>query len=322
MTRSRLFFVVVWIALVIPMVVEAQNTPAPDPRHLFAEGVELLQQQRFADAVQRLEQARALLEAPAVLFNLALAQRGLGRYVDADRTIARYLELSAGRLRSHRRREIDALRAEVRAAIAQLVIRVDALPASATVSLDGRRLADAEINHPIEVDPVEHVARVEGAGLEVDERRQSLAPGQHGELRLTLRPFPPPVAIAPIVERRPRDSALVVESTVAEATVYLDRRPVGQGAFRTRVAPGVHEIEVRLDDYETFHLRLTVIADHDERVFAPLRRRPQSIATRWWFWTGIGVVAAGTATALAFGLSSTEPPTAGSLNRVVQAITF
>ncbi len=203
------------LLVLAPALAFAQPAPAPDvdARRLFDEGVALLQSQQFPEAVRRLEQARALREAPAVLLNLALAQRGSGRYVDADRTVARYLELAAGRIDAQRRAEVDALRADVLAAIGQLTIRVEQLPSTVTVELDGRRLGDAELNRPIPVDPVVHVVRLAGASIEEQEVRRPIARGEHAEVALALRPLPlvvPPVrpavqpAPAPPIDARLR----------------------------------------------------------------------------------------------------------------------
>lgn len=279
-----------------------------EARHQFDEGVALLHDGRFADALLRFERARSLREVPAVMLNLALAQRGVGRYVDADRSLVRYLELAQGRLDRSREAEVTRLRAEIQAALAHLTLRVDA--AGATVSLDGRPLTAAQQREGVAVDPGEHVVEVSGEAVETERVPRTLARGQTLELSLRAR-------------ARDVRARLTIEAP-AEASVAVDRRPLGRGPQVVLTSPGVHEVEVRREGYETFRASVTSLARQDERVVVVMRRPADvargSIATRWWFWTGLGVVAAGTAAVVLYTTRPTEPAETGSLRYAVGAL--
>lgn len=283
----------------------AQNVDR-EARRQFDEGVVLLHDGRFAEAIVRFERAQTLREVPAVMFNLALAQRGVGRYVDAERSVTRYLELAQGRLDRAREQEVTRLREEVRAALAHLTLRGGG--AGVTVTLDGRVLTESERASALALDPGPHVVEVSGEAVETERFPSTLARGQ--TLEMTLRP-------------RPRDtrSRLTIEAP-ADAVVTLDRRPLGSGTQQVQATAGVHEIEVRRAGYETFRTSVTSLARRDERVVVVMRRtaEPRSVLTRWWFWTGVGVVAAGTATAVVYATRPTEPAETGSLRYAVGAL--
>lgn len=286
--------------------VQAQSVDR-EARRQFDEGVELLHDGRFADALVRFERARSLREVPAVMLNLALAQRGVGHCVDADRSLVRYLELAQGRLDRSREAEVTRLRAEIQAALAHLTIRVDG--EGATVSLDGRPLTAAQRSEVITVDPGAHVVEVSGEAIETERVPSTLARGQTLELSLHAR-------------ARDVRSRLTIEAP-AEAAVTVDRRPLGRGPQVVVTSPGVHEVEVRREGYETFRASVTSLARQDERVVVVMRRPAEgaqgSIVTRWWFWTGLGVLAAGTAAVVLYTTRPTEPAETGSLRYAVGA---
>ena len=280
--------------------------PEHDARRLFDEGVELLHDGRFAEALQRFERARNLREVPAVMLNLALAQRGVGRYVDAERSLTRYLELASGRVDHDRATQVRELQREIRSAIAHLTLRVEGDPP--TVSLDGRALARTEWSSPQALDPGEHVVELTGDAIEPARIPVTLARGQTLELPVRARPL----------DARSR---LTIEAP-PEATVTLDRSTLGSGRQEVMAAPGIHEVEVRREGYDLFHATVTSLARRDERVVVVMRRHAEagSVLTRWWFWTGVGVLAAGTATAVVYATRPTEPPETGSLRYAVGAL--
>ena len=84
--------------------------------------------------------------------------------------------------------------------------------------------------------------------------------------------------------------------------------------------PGLARVEVVADGYRPFTTDVVLSADRETRVeaalvnrtiFAPVAHegapRPDGgIATKWWFWTGVGVVVAGGATALVVALASSH----------------
>lgn len=279
--------------------------PEREARRLFDEGVELLNDGRFADALQRFERARSLREVPAVMLNLALAQRGVGRYVDAERSLARYLELASGRVDHDRAAQVRQLQSEIRASVAHLTLRVEGEVSG--VALDGRPLPRTEWSSPRALDPGEHVVELTGEAIESARVSVTLARGQSLELPVRARPL----------DTRAR---LTIEAPT-DADVTLDHRALGRGHQAVMTSPGVHEIEVRREGYDAFHTTVTSLARRDERVVVVMRRHaePGSVLTRWWFWTGVGVIAAGTAAAVVYATRPTEAPETGSLRYAVGA---
>jgi hypothetical protein len=293
--------VAVALALLGPRAAWAQT--GDDVRAAFNEGVALLEQGRYADAVARFERVAAARETPAVLYNLALAERGVGRYVSAVAHLERWLTLAADRAEPARVAEVRAARDECRAAVATLTLR-GAAPGLALTVDDVAARAEA----PLALDPGEHAVRARAESVEPFEARVTLRPGERREL-----------AVAP----SPRDlrTALRVETNVADAEVLVDGQLVGRGVYGAEVLPGRHTVRVRAPSHAPWEGEVTVVPGRPERLSVVLDRR-RAVYEQWWFWTGLGVVLAGAAVALGVALRPTEPPLTGTLGVNVEALRF
>ncbi len=281
------------------------QTSEAEARRLFDEGAALLQDGRHLDALARLERARALQEVPAIVFNIAVAQRGLGRYVEAAINLERYVALAVARgLDPAVRAERERLLAETRAAIAHVTVRVEGT--GATVTMNGDALRAEQLGRELDLNPGRYRFAVGGAGVAPAEVQRDLASGERTEVALTVR-------------RVEQTGALRIEASVPDAVLYLDRRVVGRGVFESSVAVGPHRVEVRANGFSPHLADVMIAAGRAERLQV-LLERSQALWTRWWFWTGVGVVAAGVTAGLIIGLSGTEPPVNGTLGYTVQAV--
>lgn len=273
-------------------------------RGLFDQGVALLDQGRFADALERFRRVSAVRQTPAVLYNLALAERGVGRYLYAAAHFDAWLAVAAGRADPARVAEVRGARDECRAAVARLTLR----PSSPALSL---RVDDVtrDANAAIELDPGEHVVRASGDAFEPFEAAVTLRPGESREL-----------AVAP----RARDlrTPIRIEASVEDATVVFDGQLVGRGVYVADVLPGRHAVRVRAEGHAPWEGEVHVTAGRPERLQVVLDRRRPGVVEQWWFWTGVGVVVAGAGFALGYALRPTEAPLTGTLGVNVSALRF
>lgn len=275
-------------------------------RRLFNDGVALLEQGRYADALDRFQRVASARETPAVLYNLALSERGVGRYVSAAAHFSRWLTLASDRAEPARVAEVRAALEESRAAVARLTLRLST-PALAVV-IDGVPVAPEALGGALPLDPGEHVVRASGEAVDAVETRVTLRPGEAREL-----------AIAP----HPRDlrTPLRVETNVPDASVVVDGQLVGRGVYVAEVAPGRHTVVVRAASYAAWTGDVTVVAGRPERLHVVLDRR-RAVYEQWWFWTGVGVALAGAGVAIGLALRPTEAPLTGTLGVNVNALRF
>jgi len=256
---------------------------APDPRveaqPIFNAGLELVAQQRWAEALDRFLAAFAIFESPTIAFNIGYCQRALGHYVEALATFEGFLAMELSGLAESRVPEARDLVRELEARLATLTIEVpEAERPGLELLVDGRAVDASGATISLRVDPGAHTvhARRDGyAPLFVD---HELGPGEteRVEVRLAERP-----------------ARLMVSSNVALAEVFLDGEAIGAVPFDSEITPGRHELEVQSEDYLPHRTVLDVASGDTARVEADLSEEPTPIYARWWFWTGIAVVVAG-----------------------------
>lgn len=279
-------------------------TPAPptEERVAFERGFAALQSRRFAEAELALREAMRLRPTPVTQYNLGLALRGLGRYLDAVEVFEAYLRAPEAGASPERLAAVREELADIRRAIARVELAVR--PPTAALRVDGRPVeAHASV---VQLDPGVHVLDVEADGFERDHREVTLVPGAQVVLVIALRPV--------VAEAR-----LVVEPSVPNARVSLDARPVGGGRVDERVAPGEHVVEVRATGYETWRRTVRVNERVTLRVDAALT--PVGGASRAWVVpvaVGGGVlVAAGVVTAIVLATRGDEEPIRGNWGHFV-----
>jgi hypothetical protein len=169
-------------------------------------GVELLQQGRYAEALDRFQRAESLVHAPTHLLYIARTQVKLGQLVAASET---YLKVTREALPPDAPRAfVDAQAAaaqeekDLEARIPTLLIRVEGKGASdATVTMDGMALPTAMIGLPAPVDPGPHALRAVAKDGTSADLQVKVGPGSHETAVLKLRAAestsPPSPAQAP-----------------------------------------------------------------------------------------------------------------------------
>jgi hypothetical protein len=74
---------------------------------------------------------------------------------------------------------------------------------------------------------------------------------------------------------------------------------------------GTHVLELRRDGYKPARTSAVVFAGQRKEVAVPLESEP-GIFSRWWFWTGVGLLAAG-GVALGIALTTEKDPASGTV---------
>jgi len=142
-SRDALVGALVLIAVALPSGrVSAQQTP-PDTgspvveaRRLFEEGMAELQAERPGAAAERFETSLALSPRAATAFNLALALRDAERPREAWRVVDRLLDGAYGVVDDDRRPDVERLRDDLAARLAELEVRLAGAP-RARLTIDG-----------------------------------------------------------------------------------------------------------------------------------------------------------------------------------------
>jgi Flp pilus assembly protein TadD len=168
-------------------------------RTLFREGVALVDQQRWDEAVDHFRRAYALRPSPVVGFNLASALAEQGHPVEASELLRTALrDASADRAV---RADAQALLAEVEPRVGRLTIRVEGSTDGVELHLDDRVLTPEAIGVAAPADPGRHVLQALRGGVVVVTEEATVPPGGSAEIAVHVPAAPPPpseVALAPV----------------------------------------------------------------------------------------------------------------------------
>lgn len=96
------------------------------------------------------------------------------------------------------------------------------------------------------------------------------------------------------------------------ATVLLDGEKRGVAPLDLEIIPGSHRVVVTAPKHESRSVSFSIAPGETRRIDLQLREESPPATSRWWFWTGIGVVAAGITTAIV-AASVERSPSDGSL---------
>ena len=215
------------VALLLSLAAGAHAQSAADiatARQLATQGIKLYNEGKYAEALDNLQRAESLYDAPVHLLYIARAQVKLGKLVEGSEVYRRLVRtpLSPTAPQAFRDAVEDARRElpDVEANIPSLRIQVTPPGiANLEVQVDGEAIPAAGVGVERPTNPGDHRVRASAPGYTPAEDSVSLKPGEKKTLGLTLNPAPggtpppasgtPPKAATPdtpvggVVETRP-----------------------------------------------------------------------------------------------------------------------
>ena len=224
MTRTSLVLV---IMLLGPAVVRAEDDATrATALALVREGSQLLEQNDYQAALDKFNQAYALVGSPKQFFNQGLALRGLGRKVEALQAFERFLA-EAKDATVEQQEKARAKIAELSALVGQVEIRCNR--SGAAVTLDSEALAATPLPGPVWVEPGSHQVTLEWEGA------KKVAPFNATAGRIVVlvldfeekQPLPPavvvpaPLLVSPVQQPAPVQSSPARRSLLRSTWLWV-----------------------------------------------------------------------------------------------------
>lgn len=306
------------VTLALPAVAAAQQ-PSPDQmqeaRTLFERGIQLIDEERWGEALEYLRRSRAIVERPSTVFNIAAALLRLGRPTEGVEAIQAFMRLVDRASDPQRYAEAQQMLQTAQGSVVHLQLTVS--PAHATVQVDGRASPGEGPTREILVDPGRRVIEVSASGFESRSTTLESLPGARESRSITL----PAVARPPA----PTVGRLVIASNIAGAEILIDGRDAGTGRASVELAPGRHRLEVRAAGFVTLRQVVNVRAGDTANLEAVLERdRPGrgNVLSSPIFWAIVGgAVAVGAGVTIGIvALSGESDPYPGSTGAVLEAL--
>jgi hypothetical protein len=160
-------------------------------KSLFEMGVELVAAEDFPSALAAFEESYGLAPRPTTLFNIAMCQKGMFRYVESAATFERYLVETAAEGATEMRQKARTAVEELEQLVGRLV--VTGAPDGSAIEVDGERAGVTPLSWPISVDPGRHAVRVTHDGHEPFETSVTVASATEVEVEAELPAIEKPV---------------------------------------------------------------------------------------------------------------------------------
>ena len=205
---------------------EPSSADRATARTLAQEGYVALSSKDYSAAADRFGRALALVHAPTLLRDLARAQVGLGRLVDAHETYSQIIR--EGVASDAPPPWVKAL-ADAKAEIAPITPRLPWVtitvtgPAHPKVTIDGAPIAEASLGVKRAADPGRHEIRALATGYYTAKKTLSLNEGESVNIAFELEDAPPDAA--------PKDEEESGKVSVATVVDPPWRKPVTIGAL-------------------------------------------------------------------------------------------
>lgn len=263
-------------------------------------GDEAMDAGRAAEALTAYRRAASLEPSPALDYNVGRALLAVGDFAGALAMFERY-ETSAPEELQRRTHRLGDVMAELRTKIATLTVVCEA--ASCTGARTTIRGVEAgPLPLTLRLNPGRAEVRVERRGFLPFAETVDLGPGETAGVVVTLRP-------EPVFGR------LAIVANPRGAGVAVDGQRRGLAPIDLELAPGTHEVVLSAPKHAERKLTVSLAENESRRIdlaLAPSGPESTPITSRWWFWTGAGVLVAGAALAVV-AASVERAPSEGSL---------
>lgn len=263
---------------------------------LKAEGDAAFDAFLYGDALALYGQAYELSHDPALLFNRGRALQALGRYPEALTMLTRF-QAEAPKELLARAPGLTKLIADVRARVA--VLQVVCNVGGAQVIVDDRVLGETGALSNVPLDAGTVILKVQREGYFPVRREVKLLGGTTTTVDVQLLP-------------RATSGILAVTVDPPAARVSVDGKLEGNAPIELILPAGTHDLEVSSPGYQTLNTKAVITADARADRHLTLQSTP-SITSRWWFWTGLGVVVVG-GVVLTIALTTDRSPPNGTFS--------
>jgi hypothetical protein len=257
----------------------------------------LMDQDRYVDALALYARAYELTTDAALLYNQGRALEAMGEYPDALDKLERFDRDASPVLHA----KVPGLRdliADLRGRISTLVVTTNASGARLLLRDKTAGTIDKEIRVRTRAGTATVEVSAEGYITFKKEVDLTAAAVVKVDAQLTLKKI----------------DALIIVQSHPSADLGLDGKAIGRSPLEYHVKPGQHMLIAEAEGYQTEKVPMT-LALGDRRELDIELHKPPSIITRWWFWTAIGAVVAGSV-ATYFIVTTERAPTPGTFGGV------
>lgn len=285
----RLIRLVLGLALVIlayPATAFADEASAQRVEELRKRGNQAMLDLNYGEALDAYTAAIAIAPGDAALYyNLGRAHQAREDYPAALDALERFAQSASPDVKA-RVPKLDQLVADVRSRVGTLSVACTAEIADATITIGDKTTLTGCSATPktVRIGVPSRTAVVEV--------RLSAERFQSQSARAAIEGGGPVVAVSLNVLPKATSGTLLVRATPLDARISIDGIERGNPPLEVPLLAGAHALDVRADRHDDAHVPVVVEAGRTKDVTIDLHETAP-ITTKWWFWTGVGVLAVG-----------------------------
>jgi PEGA domain len=275
-----------------PAPVTASADATATAASLKQEGNNAMAALRPADALVAYRRAYAILPEPALLYNIGHALEAIGDFPAALAEYEEFRRVAPAELKARVPR-LDELITDMQGRVTVVTIHCN-VPGARVLVRDiavGQVGGSGVLSQPFASGP---------AKIEV------LSEGYAPYTRQTTFERGKPSVFEVDLVSKAAAGVIAIDTAPVSGTVLVDGKVVGQAPVEDTVSGGTHRIVVRHDGYPDVETQAVAEIGQTKHFTINLEKSPLFL-TRWWFWAGVGVVAAGTAAVLYAAYRSKSP---------------
>jgi hypothetical protein len=193
----------------------------------FQEGMGLIKEENYPAALAAFEESYKLVPKPGLLYNIAMCQKALFRYVESIALFKSYLSAMGTGVKPEMKLTVDQALADMQKLVGTVLI--DGAPDGANVFMDDRSIGATPLKEALLADPGQHSIRVERDGFKPLRTEVNVPSGANISVSAQLR------AVAAWIK---------IACEAEGAVVHLDGKVVGGCPYEGEVQPGEHEVKV------------------------------------------------------------------------------
>jgi hypothetical protein len=252
---------------------------------------------RYEEALAHYRRAYEQTKNPALLYNMGRAYEGLADFPNALDALDEFAVKASPELKA-RVPKLDELLNDVRRRVATMIV---SSPVTGAEIRLGNKVVGTTTGPQtiVKVNAGPQPLTVWHKDYFPFERQVTLAPGKIETVDVVLA-------------SRLEEALLRVTSPVTGAMVSVDGKQVGVVPAEAPMKPGQHRIALQRDGYNTADTSVVLSAGEKREVSVPMTVH-ETVADRWWFWTGLGVLVAGGITAGIIAATTEKDPDAGTI---------
>jgi hypothetical protein len=209
----------------------------------FQEGMGLIKEENYPAALAAFEESYKLVPKPGLLYNIAMCQKALFRYVESIASFRKYVTAMGANVKPEMRLTVEQALSDMQKLVGTVLI--DGAPDGANVFVDDRSIGTTPLRETLLADPGQHSIRVERDGYKPLRTDVNVPSGATIAVRAQLR------AVAAWIK---------VACEAGGAVVHLDGKVVGGCPYEGEVQPGEHEVKVVEQGKAPFQQKVEVTA--------------------------------------------------------------